>query len=98
MFRLAVLALVGAALGACTLEPTTCAEAACDAAREYCVLYGSDTMEPSRAGCHDLPLACAADRSCACLERETPDLAFCFDAGTCSAPADEALAVVCPGG
>ncbi|MFH1811558.1 MAG: hypothetical protein ABIJ09_22655 [Pseudomonadota bacterium] len=93
-----VTAVAMSAAAGCSFEPTTCAEAACDAAREYCVLYGSDTLAPSTAGCHALPAACTGERSCDCLQRETPDLEFCFEAGGCSAPADDALAVVCPGG
>lgn len=84
----------------CAREPSSCDEAKCDATREYCVLYGSDTMAPSTASCHDLPSSCADAPSCDCLEteQEQEGLAFCFEAGSCEEAEGEAVQVVCPGG
>ncbi len=71
---------------------------------EYCVEFGSDVAgEPNSFDCVELPMQCADDPTCACLEAEggTTDggvlLDFCFEEGGCDISAG-VVHVTCPGG
>ena len=84
-------------VASCSLEPTSCDEAACNPASEYCVLYGSDTLAPNKSSCHELPDSCIDSATCDCLIAEEAQSQFCFDAGGCD-ESGEVIEVVCPGG
>lgn len=77
-------------LAACSSEPRSCEEAACDGATEWCRFLGSDTLAPSTASCELLPNDCPDPATCDCVLE--PD-AF----GTCEV-VDGVVEVVIPGG
>lgn len=84
-----VLGLVAAS--GCAPGPSSCAEAGCDPATEFCLLLGSDTPEPSSASCRVYPDACAEAPTCECLLEDQDPIATCEeDMG--------AFSIVIPGG
>lgn len=84
-----VLCLVG--LSGCVSEPSSCEEAECDPAIEFCLLFGSDTLEPSSASCRPFPDACAEAATCECLLEDQDAIATCEED-------NGAFSVVVPGG
>ncbi len=89
----ATLALAAlAAFAGCSSEPTSCDEAACDPASQYCRFFGSDTLAPPSASCAEIPEACAAGPTCECvLDEENDSIATCEVDG-------ELVVVTIPGG
>jgi len=86
----AALAFLLAGSLACSNEPATCEEAACDAETQYCQFLGSDVIgEPDSASCVEIPAECEATPTCECIHGD----AF----GTCSVE-DGLVVVVIPGG
>jgi hypothetical protein len=79
----ALLLVAAVATVACSFEPSTCDEAACDAETEYCRLFGSDTPAPSSASCVALPEECAEAPDCACMlaAEDENSIATCDDSG-----------------
>jgi hypothetical protein len=84
------LLVLGAAC--CSFEPTNCAEAACDTATTYCIVFGSDVAAvPNSASCRAYPEDCGADPDCDCVLAEQPEIATCAETAL-------GIEVVIPGG
>jgi hypothetical protein len=90
-------------LGGCgDSTPSSCSDAACDGAHEYCVLFGSDVPGESEvAVCEPLPAGCDDAPSCDCLRDLPPSSGVCFDLaftdGACQAR-DGVVELTCPAG